>query len=63
MDINEQERLSTFTLRHKLKNRYSPVVAILHLTHASVLKHIILGNEVSIITLEDFLFINNICIL
>ena len=32
MDVNEHERLSNVTLRHKLKKRDSTFIAILHFT-------------------------------
>ena len=32
MDVNEHERLSNFTLRYKLKERYSNIIGVLHLT-------------------------------
>jgi hypothetical protein len=32
MDVNEHERLSNITLRHKLKQRNSAFIAVLHFT-------------------------------
>jgi hypothetical protein len=34
MDLNENERISKITIRHKLKKRSSTFIAVLHFSHS-----------------------------
>ena len=34
VDVNEHERLSNITLRHKLKQRNSTFIAVVHFSHS-----------------------------